>query len=64
MTKRQDDETPEPPGGRAAERLRQFEESRAKRDNDETTKPADECPEDQSDIYETVTKQDEKESGL
>ena len=28
MTKRPGDETPEPPGGRAAERLRMFEEAR------------------------------------
>ena len=28
MVKRQGDKTPEPPGGRAAERLRMFEESR------------------------------------
>ena len=64
MTKRKEDETPDPRGGRAAERLRQFEESRAERDDDETTKPKDESPEDQSDINETLTKQDEKESGL
>ena len=28
MTRRPSDKTPEPPGGRAAERLRMFEESR------------------------------------
>jgi hypothetical protein len=29
MTKRPDDGTPEPPGGRAAQRLQMFEEARA-----------------------------------
>lgn len=28
MTKRKDDDQPDPPGGRAAERLRQFQEAR------------------------------------
>ena len=28
MTKRPDDPTPEPPGGRASERLKQFEQAR------------------------------------
>jgi hypothetical protein len=28
MTRRPDDQTPEPPGGRAAERLRMFEDAR------------------------------------
>ena len=32
MTKRPGDKTPEPPGGRAAERLRMFEEARWPKD--------------------------------
>jgi hypothetical protein len=48
MTKRKDDETPDPPGGRAAERLREFEESRAQRSSDEDPlkpeEPSEESP--------------------
>jgi hypothetical protein len=32
MTKRRGDKTPEPPGGRAAERLRMFEDARRPKD--------------------------------
>lgn len=34
MVKRPDDETPEPPGGRAAERQKMFQEARGKKRHD------------------------------
>ena len=39
MVKRPGDKTPEPPGGRAAERLRMFEEARRPRNVPGTRKP-------------------------
>jgi hypothetical protein len=38
MTKRLSDKTPEPPGGRVAERLRMFQAARGLGDNDRTRK--------------------------
>lgn len=41
MTKRADDPNPEPPGGRASERLKQFEQARKPAaEADKTPKPA------------------------
>jgi hypothetical protein len=46
MTKRKDDSTPAPPGGRAAERLREFERARGlEPEQPETERPETEQPE-------------------
>ena len=42
MTQRKDDQTPTPPGGRAAERQREFEEARSiRKPRDEVESPRD-----------------------
>ncbi len=43
MAKRKDDDTPESPGGRAAERLRQFEQARRPQEPDKEDNEKEAC---------------------
>jgi hypothetical protein len=60
MVKRKDDNSAPPPGGRAAERLRQFEAARRPQTPEEATPDPSECDR-QAEATQTPAKEDGKE---
>lgn len=63
MTQRKDDHTPPPPGGRAAERLRQFEEARGIRKRQEELENPEDPGQKAPGSQDPSDEPDEKKSG-